>query len=728
MSTKQGYLKERGTNNPFAPKTIDTLVKDSARNQALSASLANMVERNALGFPVFNTTADYSEGDKVFYDRRLWTTKAGGHAAGAWSDNDFDEFTFKEYLDAVASTKANTDGFYESMGVGTAVNLAGQIERTNDMTYRTSGGTEDIATGTARIEKISGNTVVWNQLAQYSNALFSANNGTLTISGTELTYISNNTDNIHSILSKQFNVPNQHILFAVGLVKFSRYLPATEKEYNGIRPSGVPVVDIIYQPVTQIDTFQKSYVFAKINGTSVLQFRVGYTTEKTDIYIKNFMFFDLTLIYGAGNEPDTPEQFEADYQQWFGKPLTYEPYNAGELIPVKMTGLKTIGFNQWDEEWRNGYYDNNTGEFGIFSSYVANKNPIKVLPNKTYYIKNPTAPLGIYVSLYDGSMKYVGYLNVLNTLTIPENVKYINFRFQAGYGTTYKNDICINLHWSGTKDGTYEPYEEHILPFDVTTLQGKLNGQGELVTPFADGLKKAGSVQDEIYYVGNKVFGVKRVGSVDLGSLTWEIDQTKTYNSFFNKGKLPNCKNPSATTIIGNCVCSKYVITAQYKWGIEDKYIALRTTMNLVITDSSYTDATTFKTAMSGVMAYYELETPLVYELEDVELPARFKVNDWGTEEQLHAEGVNSAPAILSVLYGVNAVDALRRLPQNYVTISADNNDNQGTTMRKLLNALSTAMGGTWAITVNENDPTDFDFAFTPNATPEETNTNTEGE
>ena len=66
-------------------------------------------------------------------------------------------------------TKANTDGFYESMGVGTAVNLAGQIERTNDMTYRTSGGEEDIATGTARIEKVSGNTVVWNQFITNGN-------------------------------------------------------------------------------------------------------------------------------------------------------------------------------------------------------------------------------------------------------------------------------------------------------------------------------------------------------------------------------------------------------------------------------------------------------------------------------------------------------------------------------------------------------------------------------
>ena len=39
-----------------------------------------------------------------------------------------------------------------------------------------------------------------------------------------------------------------------------------------------------------------------------------------------------------------------------------------------------------------------------------------------------------------------------------------------------------------------------------------------------DGLKKAGSVYDEIEIEGGVVKAIKRVGSVDLGSLTWAPD------------------------------------------------------------------------------------------------------------------------------------------------------------------------------------------------------------
>lgn len=54
--------------------------------------------------------------------------------------------------------------------------------------------------------------------------------------------------------------------------------------------------------------------------------------------VKNYMLIDLTLIYGEGNEPTTPEQFERDYKLWFGKELTFEPYDKGsirETLPVK---------------------------------------------------------------------------------------------------------------------------------------------------------------------------------------------------------------------------------------------------------------------------------------------------------------------------------------------------------------------------------------------------------
>ena len=91
MSTRQGNLKDY-QGNKIAPNTCSAAVLDEARNQGLSASLTALVEKNVLGFPTFVTTSGYAAGEIVFYDRKLWKAKSGGHAAGAWDPADFDEY------------------------------------------------------------------------------------------------------------------------------------------------------------------------------------------------------------------------------------------------------------------------------------------------------------------------------------------------------------------------------------------------------------------------------------------------------------------------------------------------------------------------------------------------------------------------------------------------------------------------------------------------------------
>ena len=107
---------------------------------------------------------------------------------------------------------------------------------------------------------------------------------------------------------------------------------------------------------------------------------------------------------------------------------------------------------------------------------------------------------------------------------------------------------------------------------------------------------------------------------------------------------------------------------------------------------------------MQGVMLYYKLYVPQEYILDNFELPIRFKVDDFGTEEQI-GEGVAS---ILTLKYGVNAVDVLRRLPQNYISVES---------MDKFLAQLGVAMNGTWSRTWNEANQ-EYDFTFVPNSEP----------
>ena len=61
--------------------------------------------------------------------------------------------------------------------------------------------------------------------------------------------------------------------------------------------------------------------------------------SKDTIYARNAMCIDLTLMFGAGNEPATVSEFEALF------PEVYYPYNAGELISNDAEAVESVGFN-----------------------------------------------------------------------------------------------------------------------------------------------------------------------------------------------------------------------------------------------------------------------------------------------------------------------------------------------------------------------------------------------
>jgi hypothetical protein len=197
---------------------------------------------------------------------------------------------------------------------------------------------------------------------------------------------------------------------------------------------------------------------------------------------------DLSIIYSINNEPSVVADFEADYLRWFGKPLSYEAYNVGELIPVKMAGLKTVGFNAWDEQWEIGTIDVVTGFNVDNPTSIRSSHYIQTIPNAVYFISYLIAK----IRLYDVNKKYLGYPSITNgEFTIPSNCYYLRFSTQPTYGNTYNHDICINLSHSGSRNGQYEPYWDFLLNFAIPNVYGKVNGEGNLVQIAANGLKKA---------------------------------------------------------------------------------------------------------------------------------------------------------------------------------------------------------------------------------------------
>lgn len=581
---------------------------------------------------------------------------------------------------------AKNDGYYEGMGVGTADNLTGQTERTDDAMYRKTGGSEEVASGTATIANIKGQTVAWNQIAYGLNEASEVYGITRELRGNALHYsgTSTRTTNFTGVtLAKAPINTHKYYLSAKGI-------PNT----CGISVRGVAGVD--------------SYVGAFSSMNFGVYIPEGVTID-ADVY---FACIDLTLIYGAGNEPSTPEQFEADYFKWFGKPLTYEEYDAGSLCSVQLDAIKTTGFNQWDEKWELGTYNASTGEKQNATNNVRCVNYIPCLHSTQYFVNFND----VYICFYDGFYNYLGNrLKVTNkNFTTPSNARYFRFVLGTQYGNTYRHDICINIS-DTSRNGEYEPYEEHSVSLPVTTITGKLNGEGESVVVFPDGMKSAGTAYDEIYTVGDKTYAIKRVGSVDLGTLNWIISATSEMEyrmASYAAGY--NIKGTGNVSGAPNLICAKYQTIAPIETESSIGISYYDYNRYIFVGQNNYTDTSAFKTTMSGVMLYYELATPLVYELDTFDLPKPYQVDGNGTEEQIQKSGVQGLAAILTILYGVDAVKVLDKLPQNCISEKS---------MDNFLAQLNTVTGGTWTKTWNNNTG-EWDFSFTPNAQTNDTNTN----
>lgn len=330
-------------------------------------------------------------------------------------------------------------------------------------------------------------------------------------------------------------------------------------------------------------------------------------------------------------------------------------YNSGGISASAV--LKSVGFNQWDEEWELGAISFDDGRPTVTQSGIRTKKYINVVQGTSYYFKTPDY---MWATAYDVNKNYIGALNNRSsfgnvTLTMPANTCYIKFWCRPNYGTTYNHDICINLS-DPKRNGTYKPYEEDTVELPISTLTGKLNGEGDSVVVFPDGLRSVGSVHDEI--VGNKA--IKRIGSVDLG--TFDYTYVASADNPYFRFLITNIQRVPTGRL--NYICAKYnsispTTSYDMSTNTSDKIITRRLVSSaegsnfMYVRDVAYSDVNAFKNAVSGVMLYYELATPREYILDDFQLPINYNANGLGTEEII-LEGTSSpttTPANMDIEY-----------------------------------------------------------------------------
>lgn len=223
-------------------------------------------------------------------------------------------------------------------------------------------------------------------------------------------------------------------------------------------------------------------------------------------------------------------------QSIFGKTVV----DSGELISYNGSGIKTVGFNLFDENrlleasgWSKsgGYYTGGIGS--LYNKFNRNTDGfIRIPPEYSGQIcvtmsghNSGSAKDGFIEFIYADGTLGVDYSKGLppttdGTYTIVSAVgkKVVKVCFSYAYSSNlFIKSLNINLSWSGYRNGEYEPYWSRTLNLPISTY-------------FPDGMKSAGNNRDEM----TKDKATQRIGSRayqsgDENDASVVTDMTTTY-------------------------------------------------------------------------------------------------------------------------------------------------------------------------------------------------------
>ena len=581
--------------------------------------------------------------------------------------------------------KANIDGNYPDMVVGEAerANIANDLGgrpfvNEAEFTFRPSAGEDNsIKDDLATITNIKGNSLVWNQLLNDNNITtyphnVTKNGNTYTIELTSTTAVPTIKFNLDSLLNEHkvlltynlsinSNTVFEDAFYAGYIASPTQWFPVlTSDQVNSLKSAPMPINSILTL------NSDKGHIALGLYESVYQQTKVPFNAGDK-IIIDNPRCIDLTLMFGAGDEPSTIEEFYARVPSG----IDMNVYNPREIISVNAEEIVTVGFNVWDEQWENGYVNQNTGELEYGANTVRSKNFIPVIGGETYNFHCTRNDIALYfrVAMYDADKKFVGAIpsgvypststsnaNYHNPWKFDSSVRYIKFDLAPSYGTTYNNDICINLSHSGYRNGEYTPYKKSVKDLSVIKKY------------FPNGLCSAGEAHDEIRFNEStqKWEAVQRIADVDMSTLDYVIRSADNSHPLgFIYANITDRK-----------VGDKNVLSTKYSNNVtwtEDKSIFGNNKGNtLYIIDSDYNDVDTLKNDLEGQTLYYELAFPIITEIDET-IDLSYYVEDFGTEEIISS--VPSAPVRATIEYNFNANDTIRQNKLNIAKISDQLND-----------------------------------------------------
>ena len=203
-----------------------------------------------------------------------------------------------------------------------------------------------------------------------------------------------------------------------------------------------------------IEFFGKQIVQCTENGNCIIYLRLrgdGNTYSNVSVRPE---FFNLTKMFGAGNEPTTVEEFEAMF------PEDYYPYNAGEIVSTGVTEV----------------------EYGLFGRNLYNHSELKkngyvkfhVVGGRQLYRSN-TLGRTVEWTLFSKTGTKIGTFEDLNfksgtAFNLPDNADYI-ISIDT-YSANAKTYIGYN------PDTTYVPYDDGLIAYPIPEAIRNLPGYG----------------------------------------------------------------------------------------------------------------------------------------------------------------------------------------------------------------------------------------------------------
>lgn len=488
----------------------------------------------------------------------------------------------------------------------------------------------------AKILKIKGNTLVWNQLAENGN--FADTSGWIiagTPNGASVSVLNNEatfqfaTNSISSLYRPISYVNGHKYYYAISIkgdATYTNLISAT---------LGASYYIMTYDSITT--SYKRFERVLTINSTSTnLNVVRNNSSNNEKAYIKDCILVDLTAL-GLDYITD-PSEFTSLY------PLPYYDYSSGSLLSFNGTGIKSVGFNQWDEEWEDGDINATTGENAGGSSRWRSKNYIHILPNETYYIYADveSTTIQIRARFYDANKNYLGYYDgssqepkINKTFLTPSNAHYMRFSpndSQIAEGTK----MCFNI--SSSENGTYKPYKSNTLSLPISTY-------------FPTGMKSAGSVYDEL----TPTKAITRVGTRIMATeFSWSYSSTGSYMyAAFGASKLYAFTEVPNFTVSNNLKVVKY----NDRSASADPLICVDGNKTLQVRNTGYTDVDAFKTYLGNAEINFELNTPTEVSI-DPPLDLSYEI-EWGGTEQLLPENT-STPTTSPILADIKYPDGER--------------------------------------------------------------------